>query len=145
MRADWFGLGINDGRTGEAINRLESHQKACFEYGIAVNNDVYFAGREQGLRDYCQLDNAFRTGLNGLPYRHVCPASMDGVFAHYHAAAFAVYQYRAELERLDNQLVSTENYLHNKKLTDKERWFQPDQRTRSLFCLPGPANQCCVG
>lgn len=121
IRGDWFGLGINDGRTGQTLNRLDEHQNACSEYGIAVNRDAYYAGREQGLRDYCQFDNAFKTGLNGEQYRHVCPPSIDGIFAHYHSAAFAVYEDRAELERLDGELSSRERDLYDKKLSDKER------------------------
>lgn len=120
-RGDWFGLGINDGRSGETTSRLDEHRKACLEYGIAVNDGAYFAGREQGLQDYCQLDNAFRLGLSGKQYRHVCPPSIDGLFAHYHSAALMVYQDHAELERLDNELASKEGYLYDKKLSDKER------------------------
>ena len=51
------------------MGRLDEHRKACIEYGIYIDDKSYFAGREQGLRDYCQLDNAFRAGLNGYPYR----------------------------------------------------------------------------
>lgn len=121
VRGDWFGLGVNDGRTGETMTRLDAHQKACMEYGIAVNSETYFAGREQGLRDYCQLDNAFRIGLSGQPYHHVCPPSIDGLFTHYYSAAYFVYEDHAELQALDNELSSKENYLHDKKLTDKDR------------------------
>lgn len=121
VRGDWFGLGVTDGRAGEIKTRLDAHQKACMEYGIAVNNEDYFAGREQGLIDYCQLDNAFRTGLSGQQYYHVCPPSLDGLFTHYHSAAFAVHENHTELERLDNELANKENYLHDKRLTDKER------------------------
>lgn len=120
-RGDWFGLGIDDGRAGETMSRLNDHQKACFEYGISVNNEAYFAGREQGLTDYCQLDNAFRVGLSGHRYHHVCPPAIDSTFEHYHSAAFAVYEDRTEMESLDNELSSSENYLHDRKLTDKER------------------------
>lgn len=120
-RGDWFGLGINDGRTGQTMGRVDEHRKACLEYGIAVNDEAYFAGREQGLRDYCQLDNAFRTGLNGEQYRHVCPPSIDGLFAHYHSAAMALYEDRTELDRLDNELAGRERDLYDKKLSDKER------------------------
>ncbi|QPK63232.1 DUF2799 domain-containing protein [Methylomonas sp. LL1] len=121
VRGDWFGLGIRDGHAGETNSRLYEHQKACSEYGIALNNEAYFAGREQGLWDYCRLDNAFRTGLEGQPYRHVCPPSIDALFQRYHSAAFAVYAARADLDRLDDELSSREYNLQDKKLTDKER------------------------
>jgi hypothetical protein len=120
-RGDWASLGINDGRTGEPSSRLDEHQKACMEYGIAVNQEAYLTGREQGLQDYCQLDNAFQIGLSGKPYHHVCPPSIDGLFGHYHSAAFALQQDRAELERLDTDLAGKERDLYDKKLSDKDQ------------------------
>jgi len=120
-RGDWYGLGIKDGLAGEPSGRLYEHNKACYEYGIAVRDDAYFAGREQGLRDYCRLDNAFTVGLNGYPYHHVCPPAIDSAFAHYHAAAYAVHEIIADLDRIDSELSSKESQLHNKKLSDKDR------------------------
>lgn len=121
LRGDWFGLGVKDGLAGETTSRLSDHAKACYEYGIAVRNDAYLAGREQGLRDYCRLDNAFNVGLNGYPYHHVCPPAIDGLFGHYHAAAYAVHGVRTELDRIDSDLSSKESLLRDKKLSDRER------------------------
>ena len=120
-RGDWYALGVSDGRGGQTTDRLDEHQKACADYGIFIAPDPYFAGREQGLREYCQFDNAFRIGLQGEPYRHVCPPSIDGLFTHYHAAALAVYEDRAELDRLDSNLNSKERDLYDRKLSDKDR------------------------
>jgi len=120
-RGDWFGLGVQDGRSGEASERLSEHRKACSEYGVAVNDSQYFAGREQGIREYCRIDNAFEVGLQGHDYRHVCPPSIDGVFSRYHAAAYAVHRERAELDRIDNELSSKEISLGDNKLNDKDR------------------------
>lgn len=120
-RGDWAGLGLNDGRAGEPGSRFDEHQKACREYGIAVDQEAYLSGRDQGLQDYCRLDNAFQIGLSGKPYHHVCPPSIDGLFAHYHATAFALQQERAELDRLDNDLAGQERDLYAKKLSDKEQ------------------------
>ena len=121
IRGDWFAVGLNDGRSGEMMGRLDEHRKACIEYGIYIDDKSYFAGREQGLRDYCQLDNAFRAGLNGYPYRHVCPQEIDGLFARYHAAAFVVHEDREELDRLESELSGRERALYDKKLSDKDR------------------------
>ena len=121
VRGDWFGLGIHDGYNGEPISRLSDHINACLEYGVTVNNQNYFAGREQGLKAYCQLDNAFTTGLNGQAYHHVCPQQIDALFSRYHYAAFSVHQDHATLESLDNQLSGKERSLHDKKLTDDRR------------------------
>lgn len=121
VRGDWFGLGVNDGYAGQPASRLSEHAHACSEYGIAVNNPAYFAGREQGLMTYCQLDNAFEVGLNGQPYHYVCPQSIDALFRRYHAAAFAVYEDRSSLESVDNELSGKEKNLGDKKLTDEQR------------------------
>jgi len=120
-RGDWFGLGVQDGRSGATSDRLNDHQKACSEYGVAVNDSQYFAGREQGIREYCRIENAFEEGLQGHDYRHVCPPSIDGVFSRYHAAAYAVHKERAELDRIDNELSSKEISLGDNKLNDKDR------------------------
>lgn len=120
-RGDWYGLGIKDGLAGEPSGRLYEHSKACYEYGIAVQNDTYLAGREQGLRDYCRVDNAFTVGLNGNSYHHVCPPAIDGLFGRYHAAAYAVHKDRAELDSIDSELSSKENQLRDKKLSDRDR------------------------
>ncbi|OAI20759.1 hypothetical protein A1507_04705 [Methylomonas koyamae] len=121
LRGDWFGVGIRDGLGGETGQRLADHAEACREYGIAVDQPAYFAGRDQGLTDYCRLDNAFNEGLNGRYYRHVCPPAIDGQFARYHAAAYAVYEDRNELDRLQSDLSGKESRLRDSKLTDKER------------------------
>ncbi|MDO9239411.1 DUF2799 domain-containing protein [Methylicorpusculum sp.] len=121
MHGDWYGVGSKDGLAGETSNRLSDHIKACNEYGIAVDNNAYMAGREQGLRDYCRLDNAFTTGLNGQPYHHVCPPHIDSVFANYHSTAYKVHEDQAELDKIDNDLSSKESQLRDKKLSEKDR------------------------
>jgi hypothetical protein len=121
MHGDWFGVGIKDGLAGQASSLLSDHIKACNEYGIAVDNNAYMAGREQGLRDYCRLDNAFIKGLNGQPYHHVCPPQIDRLFSHYHSTAYTVYEDQAELDKIDNDLSSKENQLNDKKLSEKDR------------------------
>ncbi|WFP50191.1 DUF2799 domain-containing protein [Methylomonas sp. EFPC3] len=121
LRGDWFGVGIRDGLGGEPGARLADHADACREHGIVVDQAAYFAGRDQGLRDYCRLDNAFTEGLNGRGYQHVCPPAIDSQFARYNAAAYAVYEDRNELDQLQSDLSDKESRLRDSKLTDKER------------------------
>lgn len=121
MVGDWRGLGLQDGLMGEPSQRLSEHMQACGEYHIAVDNNAYFAGREQGLREYCRIDNAFNQGLNGRPYHRVCPPEIDGWFSQYHAAAYNIYQNRSELDRISSEISGKESRLYDKKLTDKDR------------------------
>lgn len=71
--ADWRGIGLQDGLQGKTLGELEEHRRACAEYTIAVSERPYLDGREEGLREFCRLDNAFRVGLNGQKYLGVCP------------------------------------------------------------------------
>ena len=121
LYGDWTGLGIKDGRDGNEASRFINHQDACRQYGIIPDKRQYLAGREQGLQNYCQLENAIETGLRGNRYQSVCPAAIHNTFQRYNDAAYWVYQKRGELKSLSNSISSKENALLDKKLTDKNR------------------------
>lgn len=121
LYADWTGLGIKDGREGEEASRFIKHQEACRQYGVSPDKQEYLAGREQGLQDYCQLENAIETGLRGLRYQSVCPSAIHNTFQRYNDTAYQVYQKREELKSLDSSISGKENSLQDKKLTDKNR------------------------
>lgn len=119
QQGDWFGIGLADGQVGQAMNRLDQHNKACAEYGIGVDSQQYLQGRAQGLNDYCRLDNAFDSGLRGQRYQRVCPPSMDAVFDRYNAAAYEVYELRRDFDSIDSQLASKEYQLTEKDLSNE--------------------------
>jgi hypothetical protein len=120
-RGDWQGVGLEDGRAGEPAGRYEEHVKACSEFGIRVDKRRYLEGRSQGLIDYCHIENAFQTGLNGHEYQHVCPASIDDLFYRYNNAAYEVYRTRSELNSVEYQIRSKEDELQKKDLSDDKR------------------------
>ena len=119
--ANWRDLGIKDGRNGQPASRIETHRKACSEYGILPQEQQYLDGRKEGLQEYCRIDNAFRSGLNGQQYQGVCVPSIDMLFRRCNEAAYAVYQSREEIERLDRDSAYKERRLRDKDLTDRER------------------------
>lgn len=121
LYGDWFGLGIKDGRAGEEASRFISHQDACRQYAVSPDKQQYLAGREQGLQQYCQLDNAIELGLHGVRYQSVCPPEIDKAFRYYNETAYQVYQQQEALRSLDNSLQDKENALQDKKLSDKAR------------------------
>lgn len=120
-RGDWFGVGVIDGRAGHPVSLFYKHQQACAEYHIDVDKTAYLAGHQQGLEAYCQLDNAFQTGLDGRAYHHLCPPGIDALFARYHEAGFRVHQVRSSLEKVDRELASKEKALLDEELKDKAR------------------------
>ncbi|MBV5316513.1 MAG: DUF2799 domain-containing protein [Desulfobulbaceae bacterium] len=121
QRGDWFGLGITDGQNGQPASRLDQHSRACSEHGIHVDNQQYLNGRAQGLQDYCQIENAFDSGLEGRRYQQVCPPSIDAAFERYNRAAYEVYQIRKELEQVDDRIRDNEHRLWDKDLSDDNR------------------------
>jgi hypothetical protein len=121
LYGSWYELGVKDGRMGKPLDLLGRHQHACAEYGVKINNNEYQAGRSQGLVGYCQLSNAFNTGLQGDRYQGVCPPEIDGVFNRYNDAAYQVYQQREILRSLESNLASKESSLSSKKTPDDKK------------------------
>lgn len=120
-QGDWFGIGEADGRAGEQTSRLQQHAQACAEYGTGVDERQYLAGRDQGLREYCRLDNAFAAGLQGRRHQRVCPPEIDAVFDHYNRAAYEVYLIKRKLDAVENQSEDVERRLHARDLSDGSR------------------------
>lgn len=121
LRGDWRGLGMKDGVNGEPAIRIEKHREACAEHGIRPDERLYMDGRAEGLREYCQIENAFRSGLNGRQYQGVCPPAIHSLFQRYNEAAYAVHQTREKIKQLDNEISSRQMKLESKKTKDQER------------------------
>ena len=119
--ADWHQLGVSDGRQGKQTSLLNEHKESCTKYGINPNEERYLAGREVGLRQYCQLDNAFHIGMNGEEYSNVCPLDVDPAFRRNNAAALEVYNSKKKIEDIDRQLSRKEHELSEKETSDKEK------------------------
>ncbi|MCK4492415.1 MAG: DUF2799 domain-containing protein [Methylococcales bacterium] len=121
IQGAWFELGLEDGRQGKTFNRLAKHQKSCTEYGIGIDSEAYSSGRQKGLKDYCQVDNAVELGLGGYRYRSVCPSESHSDFLRYYEPAYNVYQGKKDLENLDERLFFKEKKLLNTELSDEKR------------------------
>lgn len=91
LRGDWYGLGVQDGSVGKTTGELNLHQEACIQYGVIPDRKQYLAGREKGLADYCKIENAVTTGLNGYLYQGVCPKEIDEAFRKQNLAAYNLY------------------------------------------------------
>ena len=100
---------------------MRIHSKACAEHGIRPDERLYMDGRAEGLREYCQIDNAFRSGLSGRKYQGVCPSAIHPLFLRYNNVAYMVYQTREEIKKLHNEISSKQKKVESNKTTDKER------------------------
>jgi len=120
LSGDWRELGLKDGINGEPAARIEEHRKACSEQGIRPDEKLYLAGRAEGLREYCQIENAFQSGLKGRQYKGVCPLDIHSLFLRYNNAAYAVYETRKEIKQLHDEISNKQNRLGSENTKDKE-------------------------
>lgn len=131
----WGEVGLADGRAGYGPGRLQSHAEACAKVGVAPDEAVYFAAREEGLRSYCVPANGFHVGRQGSTYEGVCPASVEGPFlAAYRDgqllgsaeravsdAASRVSSSAARAEELDDKIAAKRRECRDENLTEAER------------------------
>jgi len=77
---DWRTVGYEDGVAGRPGDRIGDHRRACAEYGVTPDLAAYTAGRDAGLREFCQPHNGYRVGASGQEYSGSCPADLAPAF-----------------------------------------------------------------
>lgn len=101
---EWRTVGYEDGVAGRSSDRIALHRKACAKHGVAPDLDAYQAGREMGLREYCNEDNGFRLGERGARLPAFCPADRQSAFEGAYRDGFQLYQLRASLSQAQSGL-----------------------------------------
>jgi hypothetical protein len=80
VTSDWHAIGYEDGARGYTADQLGNRRKACAKHGITPDFESYRAGREEGLRQYCQPSRGFSLGSGGARYNGVCPGDLEADF-----------------------------------------------------------------
>jgi hypothetical protein len=75
--SDWRAVGYEDGSQGRPAHNFGTYRKNCAAHGVAPDFPAYQAGRDAGLREYCQESRGFREGSAGRTYAGVCPADSE--------------------------------------------------------------------
>jgi len=101
---DWYGIGFSDGTSGRALTRIEDHQEACADYGVAPQLDQYRQGRDDGLLQYCTASSGYRVGNRGSGYGGVCNGYGERDFLRGYQAGKTVYQQRQRVKRVESSL-----------------------------------------
>jgi len=128
--ADWKLIGFEDGGKGYNASRIGRHRKACAEYGISPDLNLYMSGRKEGLHKYCIPVNAYNLGKHGSAYKGVCSGYDERRFiAAYrdgkkvHAVSSKLNSMRSarkhkqeDLEHLSVDIHETEQQIINGKL-----------------------------
>ena len=132
---DWRSVGYEDGVAGLSGSHIGHYRKACAKHGVGTDLSAYQAGREMGLREYCQPANGFRVGARGESYQGVCAAALEQDFLDSyesghklfslerrasHATQQLAYK-REELNRLEQEIVSSGAVLVATDTTTEDR------------------------
>jgi hypothetical protein len=80
QHVDWRTVGYEDGAAGRPASRLGDHRRACADHGVTPDLAAYTAGREAGMREFCQSANGYRVGASGQVYYGTCPADLAPAF-----------------------------------------------------------------
>ncbi len=118
---DWRSIGRADGANGRPLSYLGRHNDACADYGVAVNRELYEAGREEGLRSYCRLGRAECEGREGSPNHHVCAGRMGVSFDRVYDAARQVHEAEQDVDVARARLDGLIDRIDDPDLTDEQR------------------------
>jgi hypothetical protein len=134
LATDWRTVGYEDGVNGYAGDRIGRYRNACSEHGVTPDLVGYQTGRDQGLQEFCKPANGFRVGAHGGNYSGVCPADLDESFVDAYqtgrqlytlrsrvgSTQSELYSMRAELDRIDRDLVSIGARIVDPQVTNEE-------------------------
>ncbi len=96
LYADWNAVGYEDGAAGKPVSAVSSRRAACAKKaGVTLDFAAYSAGREQGLRVFCEPSNGYALGARGGAYYGVCTGASEDEFL----TAFEAGSHLYDLER----------------------------------------------
>lgn len=103
---NWQAIGYRDGSVGRLPTYFAKHANACSQYGIATNQyqqNLWEQGRQQGLKQYCTPQNAYRIGQSGKQLAPVCLSHQQSSLYNAHRQGIAYHELNAEIRRLQKQ------------------------------------------
>lgn len=102
--SDWQTIGFEDGVNGYTADRIGHHRRACAKHGVAPDFEAYQAGRDRGLREYCQPSVGFNVGASGGRYYGVCPYDSEGDFIAAFNTGHGLYNLRSSVNAVTQQI-----------------------------------------
>jgi len=127
---DWRTVGYEDGASGLPASRVGDHRRACAEHGVAPDLAAYNAGRDAGMREFCQPHNGYRVGASGQVYYGTCPADLSPAFERGYDAGRELYVRQQRVA--DAEAAIAERHAEIRRLEDG--------LTRGAFVLVGEAS-----
>lgn len=104
--ADWFEVGRIDGINGVSLHS-STYAGRCKAQGTTIDAELYGAGWERGLTDYCTPEHAYDAGRSSESYSGVCPKNMEAKF-------LKRFKVGAEIAALEKTNATIEGQVENK-------------------------------
>lgn len=112
---DWYALGKQDGQNGQAMTALNDEITGCRAFGIEADVETYSAGREEGLKTYCQPAVILEASLKSIGDPYACkPLSeeIEAAMAQGRETRAAVARYQNVKDQYD-QLVQRRDQIRD--------------------------------
>lgn len=119
--ADWYLIGVKDGRGGWSQERLDSHREACAALGVVPDETRYEEGREVGLVEYCTPTVGVEEGAAGRIYRNVCPEDTRSDFLRGYRLGKDIHEVRDRMGDIDRDMRSLRNIIDNDDVDAHQR------------------------
>ena len=134
MLADWRLIGYQDGVAGKSAVAVGEYREDCAKHAVVPDLDAYRAGREEGLQQYCKVDNGFRLGNAGRGFAAICPTALEDDFRDAYNAGRKLYLARSEVNKTQSRI----NH-HKKTLSTLEG--NRDEKLASMIAKGLKTNQ----
>lgn len=113
-QADWFEIGRLDGLQG-VHEETSAYVGRCRRY---LNEELYLAGWNRGLVDFCTPERAFDAGRSGLDYTNgLCPSQAEPAFLRAFAKGRELLKLERENADLESQIDRLRRLLDNPDTT----------------------------
>jgi len=113
MLADWRLIGYQDGVAGKSATVVGEYREDCAKHAVVPDLDAYRAGREEGLQQYCKVDNGYRLGNAGRGLPAICPKVLEDDFRDAYNAGRELYLARSAVNKTSARLTSRKQTLSN--------------------------------
>jgi Protein of unknown function (DUF2799) len=130
--SDWRAVGYEDGSQGRSSEAFGQYRRNCAEHEVTADFQAYQAGRESGLKEYCQQSRGFHEGSQGHTYAGVCPADTEIRFLEGYHAGRTLYDLESALDATNQRIAADEARIRQieLELTDKMSATLADATTR---------------
>jgi hypothetical protein len=129
--ADWRAVGYEDGSRGRTADGFGGYRRTCAKHGVSPDFETYQAGREAGLREYCQPARGFKEGARGVEYGGACPADLDADFLDSYYEGYTLFELESNVRSTARQIEQNKARMNaiERELTDKTAAVLTDTTT----------------